>query len=226
MRYFIICLLTISLGYAQENTYSSRVINNFSALDTNLSGAWIKNPIYHQIQGTVYLYDNWLTYGVITTNENLNISLKGLNYDTSIDHFVAKISMDSVYKFDNSNIKEVIINKVKFKKYLSTEFNRKVYFQVIAIGKEIEFLKRTTKKLTPGILNPMTQVASPDKYVNKTTYYIFRENELKEMRLRKKAFCKLFGENSKVINKYISDKNLSLNEDRNLQVILNYYNTL
>ena len=219
-------MLTISLGFAQKNSYSSRVINDFSALNTNLSGAWIKNPIYHQIQGSVYLYENWLTYGIITTNEDLNISIKGLNYDTSIDHFVAKISTDSVYRFDNSNIKEVLINKVKFKKYPITEFNEKVYFQVMAIGKNIELLKRSTKKLSRGILNPMTQVASPDKYVNKTTYYIFTENELKEIKLKKKAFCKLFGENSKIISKYISEKKLSLNEERNLQVILNYYNTL
>ena len=43
MRYLIIiCLLTISLVFSQENTYTSRVINDFSAINTNLSLCDIK----------------------------------------------------------------------------------------------------------------------------------------------------------------------------------------
>lgn len=226
MRFFlIISLLSITLGFSQENSDSNRITNNFSAFESNLTGAWVKNA-NTKIKGTVYLYDNWMTSGIITTLDGVNVSLKGLNYDTHSDSFVAKVSNDSVYMFNNANIKEVRINSTNFKRYPIMGKNKNVFYQTLAVGKDMEIIKKGVKKIKPGIVNRLTQVASPDEYVLKSTYYLLSDNELKEIKLKKKAFSKLFGDNSKTISNFISDEKLSVSDERDLQVILNYYNTL
>ena len=223
MRVVIIFFLFITFALGQNNS-EVRIRNDYSALNPNLSGAWIYNNEVNNVQGSYYLFKDWSLQGILITNNDQNLSLTGLNYDTKTNSFVAKVSEDSVYVFNNDNIKEVIISRKKFKRYLNT--GMKSYFEVVAVSKDIEILKKYEKKLKKGTLNPLTQQTSPDHYVDIITYYFYNQGKLKELKLAKKPFINMFGEKSEVIKKYISKNNVSLNDERNFQTILNYYNTL
>ena len=223
MRVVIIFFLFITFALGQNNS-EVRIRNDYSALNPNLSGAWIYNNEVNNVQGSYYLFKDWSLQGILITNNDQNLSLTGLNYDTKTNSFVAKVSEDSVYVFNNDNIKEVIISRKKFKRYLNT--GMKTYFEVVAVSKDIEILKKYEKKLKKGTLNPLTQQTSPDLYVDIITYYFYNQGKLKELKLAKKPFINMFGEKSEVIKKYISKNNVSLNDERNFQTILNYYNTL
>ncbi|MFH6768110.1 hypothetical protein V8G56_05115 [Gaetbulibacter aquiaggeris] len=223
MRVVIIFLLFITFALGQNNS-EVRIRNDYSALNQNLSGAWIYNNEVNNVQGSFYLFKDWSIQGILITNNDQNLSLTGLNYDTKTNSFVAKVSEDSVYVFNNENIKEVIINRKKFKRYLNT--GMKTYFEVVAVSNDIEILKKYEKKLKKGILNPFTQQTSPDNYVDVITYYFYNHGKIKELKLAKKPFINMFGEKSEAIKKYISKNNVSIKDERNFQTILNYYNTL
>ncbi len=227
MRLLLLLFMLNVMVCQSQSSNSKRLTNDYSALNTNLSGAWISSNSANNIEGSVYLYDKWETNNaIILTKDGQKLSIKGLNYDTMIDAFVAKVATDSVYVFNNNDIKEVRINENRFKRYFAEEINRLVYFQVLAVGKDMEFLKTNTKKIKNGMLNPLTQVSTPDKYVNDSKIFLKRGNKITEIKLKKKAFSRLFDKNSKAISSFISNENLSLNDERNLQKILNYYNTL
>ena len=185
-----------------------------------------KNESSKETKGSVYLYENWNTIGVIVTNENKSMSMGGLNYDTESDVFVVKSSKDSVYMFDDTNLKEVVINKKRYKKYFNLEDGTQYYLEILARNNDIEILKKTNKKIRFGLLDPLTQISADDEYIAVKTYYLKKGDEISEIKLKKKPFCNVFGKESKAIKKFISNKNLSLSDERSLQVILNYYNTL
>ncbi len=219
-------LILISSNFYSQSHEIGAGLQNLTNDSAYTSGTWIRNFEDPTIKGSVYLYENWFTQGIITTKEDKNISIKGLNYETKNDSFVAKISTDSIYIFNDSNIKEVRINNDRFKKYFNQETNSLSFFQVLAVGKDIEILKLNSKKIKNGAINPLTQVKEHDKYINEFKYYLKRGQDIKEIKLKKNAFCRLFTEDSKSINSFISENNLSLKDERNLQVILNHYNTL
>lgn len=224
MKYFFIISFLFGLTSLAQDDTSARVKNDYSAFKANLSGAWIFNNVTNNVNGNVYLFENWNTYGIIRTNTNQNLVLSGLNYDTKTDSFVAKVSEDSVYVFNNADIKEIIINKKLFKSYLN--LGEPSYYEVLATSNNIEILKKHEKILKKGMVDPLTQKASPDKYIDKYSYFSFKDGKIEELKLSIKPFTNIFGEKSEDIKKYISKNNFSIKEDKNFQAILNYYNTL
>ena len=72
----------------------------------------------------------------------------------------------------------------------------------------------------------MTQTSTPDKYVDVKRVFFKKGNEVTETKLSKKQFYKLFDDKSNLIKAYVSKNRMSLKDDKNLQKILNYYNTL
>jgi hypothetical protein len=223
MRVVIIFFFFITLALGQNNS-EVRIRNDYSAFNANLSGGWIYNNKVINVQGSYYLFEDWNTQGIVVTNNDQNLSLSGLNYDTRTNSLVAKVSEDSLYVFNNDNIKEIIINRKKFKRYLNTGVQ--TYFEVVAVSKDIEILKKYEKSLKKGTLNPLTQQTSPDKYVDDITYFFYNDGKIQELKLAKKSFINMFGEKSEAIKKYISKNNVSVKDERNFQTILNYYNTL
>lgn len=224
MKYIFIILFLFGLTSLAQDDSSARINNDYSALRANLTGAWIFNTKTNNVDGSVYLFENWNTYGIIKTNTNQNLALSGLNYDTKTDSFVAKVSEDSVYVFNNSDIKEVVINRKLFKSFLN--LGEPSYYEVLATSNNIKILKKHKKILKKGLLDPLTQKASSDKYVDKSTYYSFKDHKMEELKLSIKSFINVFGDKSEDIKKFISKNKFSIKEEKNFQAILNFYNTL
>ena len=221
---FLLILSTTVL--AQDDGTIGAGLNNLNSKSAYTAGTWIKNFEDTTIKGNVYLYENWNTVGVIVTSNDINLSIVGLNYDTKNNNFVAKVSEDSVYVFNNKDIKEVKINKNYFKPYKNNKDGSDKYYEVLAMSNDIEILNDNIKVVQKGKLNPITQVTEQDKYVNMPVYYLKMGDKINEIKLKNKSFSKHFGKKEKEIKSFINDKNLSLKDERNFQVILNYYNTL
>ncbi len=219
-KLFIVCFIS-SISYAQ---YDVNLAGNTSPL--NNSGLWVvSNLASENTEGSLYLFDNWSKKGQLVMVDDRKFSILGLNYDTKSDAFVVKVANDSIFMFDNSKLKEVKIGSQKFKKYNAVD-GKNTYLEVLAVSNDIEFLKYHGKKLKLGNVNPLTQVSEPDTYIDFNKIYYKKATEIKEIKLIKKKFCNLFEDKANEIKKFISKNKISLKDERNLQKILNYHNTL
>ena len=220
VKLLIICLVS-STSFAQ---YDVTTVGN-SDMAMNTTGLWIvTNDTTEDIEGSVYLYDNWKSYAVITTQEDKNIIIRNLNYDTKNGNFAVKVTHDSVYVFNNAGLKEVRLNSKKFKEY--TLKGKKCFLEVIAFNSDYTILKCYNKVIRKGKLNPLDQVKEKDRYVIKETIYFKKGNSIKEIKLNKKTLTKLFGKDAKALRDYINDNNLNVKDEKRLQTILNFQNTL
>lgn len=225
-RLSILLIVLAACSFAQDNGVYGAGLNNLTSDSAYTSGSWVTNYQDTSIKGSVYLFENWSTKGIITTQSDRNLAIEGLNYDTLNDNFVVKVSTDSVFVFNNIDIKEININNHKFKAYGTPNTSTKSYFEIIAVGHDVEFLKQYEKKIKKGKLDPLTQLLEQDKYVETSTYFFKRGNELEEIKLNKKSFSKLFGEHKDKIKAFIKLEHLAIKEEKNIQVVVNYYNTL
>lgn len=217
-------LLNVLVVFAQRDD-STRITNDYSGLSANAAGAWISNPIDDGVEGSVYLYDNWESSAVVTTQDaDKKLVIKDLNYDTKHSNFVVKVTNDSVYVFNNALIKEVRLNNKKFKQY--TLRGKKRFLEVVAFNNNFEFLKNYEKVIRKGKLNPLTQVKETDRYILKEIIYYKKGNSIKEIKLNKKTFTKLFGKDAKNVRGFINENNINVKDEKNIQTILNFQNTL
>jgi len=126
--------------------------------------------------------------------------------------------------FNNALIKEVRLNNKKFKEY--TLKGEKRFLEVVAFNNNFEVLKNYDKVVRKGKLNPLTQVKETDRYIIKETISINKEISIEEIKLNKKTFTKLFGKDAKQVRDFINDKSINVKDEKKLQTILNFQNTL
>ena len=202
-------------------------VNTAGNVPSTNSGLWVvnSNNTDNKIEGSPYLFENWNTKGIITSIDDKTTSIQNLNYDIIIDAIVLKMSADSLFIFENKNIKEVKINNKTFKRFYDS--NTSSYFQVLAVGQDLRILKKYELTIREGVFNQLTQQKStPDKYIINESYHSMKENRIQEFKLNKKSLCELFGENSSKIKKFISTEKMDIKNEENLQLILNYNDTL
>lgn len=216
-----------SMSFAQ---YDVTTVGNSDMYSSN-AGLWVVTKgTSDNIGGSLYLLNNWFAKGYLVTREDKILSITGLNYDSKNDAFVVKIAEDSIFMFDDSKLKEVKIDDKKFKKYFNVpnlgNQSKNSYLEVLGSTNDMDFLKYHGKKLKLGRVNPLTQSSTPDEYVDMHKIYFKKGDSINEVKLNKKEICQLFGEKSNEIKKFISKNKISLKEEKNLQKILNYYNSL
>lgn len=98
------------------------------------------------------------------------------------------------------------------------------FFEVIEDGK-IALLKKTDIEIKKPDYNVALSVGSLDeKILKKDTYYLLKGKELQEV--RRKKFFAAFGDQASVVEAYADKNSLSPGDPRELQLIVQYYNSL
>lgn len=220
-RILIICLVSTT-SFAQ---YDVTTVGN-TDMATNTTGLWVvTNDTTEDIEGSVYLYDSWKSYAILITQDNdKKLVIKDLNFDTKHNNFVVKVTPDSVYVFNNALIKEVRLNNKNFKEY--TLKGEKRFLEVIAFNTDYEILKNYNKEISKGQLNPLTQVKGTDRYIVKETIYYKEGNSIKEIKLSKKSFSNIFGKDAKKVRGFINANKINVKDEKKIQTVLNFQNTL
>ena len=219
----LLIFLFPALSFAQYDT--NTVGNNPASIYT--TGLWIvNNSKSNTTEDSYYLLKNWQSKGYITKDDGEVITVPGLNYDMHSDAFAMKVSRDSIFLFNDKGVKEVHIGTKKFRKYKNIANIKHSYFEVLASSNDIEILKHHSIRRIKGLLNPLTQVTPPDKLVDVKRFFLKKGFRAQETKLKTKQFCQFFDSKSKRIKSYISNNKISLKDEKQLQKILNYHNTL
>lgn len=221
-------ILTSFIGVSQKTVDSKIVMAGAQQFvnNTSLEGAWIKSTTPDDVIGTVYLHDDWNTFGTVSLQNGVNFSMNGLNYDTLNDHMVVKMSGDSIYIFEDSNVKEIKIRNKSFKKVTVTNTEMNGFYEILGIGNNVEILKKHTKRIKRSIKDPLSQIIKPDVYVNDETYYFKTGDTMKSFKFKARPFFALFGDEGEELKQFCDDNNIKFKDERVIQRILNYYNTL
>ncbi len=223
-NYFLICFMLISsLICAQESSTDLNArLDVTGELSVRNSGLWIKPSIRPEIKGDVYLFVGWNNVASIITGTGEKYKLKNINFDTNQKMFATKAATDSVFVFSRESIKQVMVNNKMFKRY-SKDFDYD-YYEVIAFSKGKEVLKQSFKVIKKGSKDPFTNTYKSDEYVLKSKYFFSSTSGIKEIKLKKKPFSNLFGDDSKGIKEIISEQKINLKKDSDIVKLFKIYN--
>ncbi|UII23314.1 hypothetical protein [Fulvivirga ligni] len=213
--------LWINISYAQ--TYlTTRGDNN--------AGASIEYRLFNDgdtdMEGSPYINKEWLP-GKIITSTGLEISVDQLNYHIARQILTFKENGKELTPQPTLIVHQFTLGLKKFEKIIYN--NKKEAFQVLVESESgIDLLKGFNISIQPGKASNGIIQATPDKYVQKESYF-YRNSEnssLIEFKPSKKETLSLFGNKSSQMKNFISANKLNTRKEEDLIQIFNHYNTL
>jgi hypothetical protein len=217
---FIVLITLITNSQTQTNL--SSFDDNTGGIDTNYEGFWVRPSVKNNtISGSPYLLEDWNSKAVIFSTSGDIFKIDKLNYDTTKERFVVKMTKDSVFVLDSSTIQKVILNRKMYKPYIKN--GEKNFYQNVASAKGIGFFKKSVKVIKKASkVDLFTDTGK--KYVLKTNFYIHKDDEIQKIKPKNKYFLKFFNKDDATkIKEYISNNKLSIKNDSDLKKIFQYY---
>ena len=181
--------------------------------------------------GTPYNHPSYLM-GNVYKNDSLWANNIALRYNAVADEMEIKESLttdDSEAKVltKSPDVYVKIVNDI----YIFAPYKGGIegggYFQVLFEGSKIGLFKKPTKKFTEA-KKASTSITRdlPASFKDKPVYYIVDKSgkyfELPSSRSKK---LKVFGSNKDAIKKYVGEKDLDLNKERDLIRVIRHYDT-
>ena len=181
--------------------------------------------------GTPYNHPNYLM-GNVYKNDSLWANNIALRYNAIADEMEIKESLAS----DNAEAKVLtkspdVYVKIMNDIYIFAPYKGGIegggYFRVLFEGNKIGLFKKPKKKFSAA-KKATTSITrdQPASFVDKPVYYIVDKNgkyfELPSSRSKK---LKVFGKNKDVIKKFVVDKQLDLNKEKDLIRVIRHYDT-
>ncbi|WP_435263748.1 hypothetical protein [Tenacibaculum sp. nBUS_03] len=213
----ILCLSFVSLLVNSQvegfNFNPQKIGGTFQ--NTNLNS---KNSFNENMKGSIYLFKSWKNLSTLTSFSNKKLKIDNLNYDIENKQFVAKISNDSIYIFNN--LKTVKTPLSSFKNIDGT------FYELLVDGK-VQLLKEYTGKYKKAVINKMTnQVVKKPQYVKTEILYLRQNKKIKKIKLKRSSIQKITSSKKEDIKKYIKSNKLSYKKENDVIKILNYFNEL
>lgn len=219
--FFLVFLNNLLAQDVTTNSKNFRTDTFTGKVSATGTGFWVpaKN-LNTDISGSVYLFDNWIGNYNIFDKSNNKFLVTNLNYNLSTNTLESKVSNDSVFQFDLSNIKKVAFGNKKYEvvdgKLVESLFN----------SEKLNIYKEFSVKIVEASLNPMTQENITDrKYVKKSKFLVNKNGLVQDFKVNKKNVLSLFGKNQEVVKKYVKDNNLSYSDENDLFKILKKFNS-
>ncbi|WP_162428636.1 hypothetical protein [Pontibacter pudoricolor] len=180
-------------------------------------------------EGTVYLYDNWIT-GTLYTSSGHVLQDASLKYDIKND--VMEINTaDGVKTLLGKYIRQFELQEPAQKAlYVSGSDNdvaaglHTAFYKVLATSPDINLLMRTELHLKRSDYSPQFDVGSKtDKLVKKEKLFLAKGNDLTEL---EKDSYPVFGDKADRVKAYAKAKKLKLNKKEDAIAILEFYSSL
>ncbi|WP_298495329.1 hypothetical protein [uncultured Algibacter sp.] len=196
------------------------------------SGVWIKSSSSKaKVEGSYYLFSNWGNIGSFYLIGNEGYKVPKVNFNVRFNRFEANMgndgSKDSIFAFNSQSIKKVILGSKVFVKKQVAGKGSNYFLELIQEGDKVSLLKSYNAVISPGTVNPMTQQKmKADKIDIKTSYFVDRNGELEEIKLKKSTILKLMSDKKDEIKSFLNEHSLSFKKDPDIKEIFNYYNSI
>lgn len=236
MRIILVLLFisTATMGFAQDaaenvdanSTSNTNVLQGIAG--GSLGGrqftgqATFYNPKFDR-EGSIYLFDGWDQSAIIfPKGVNQGFTERQMNFNIQRSLFETRVKGDSIKAFNFASIEKIIVDGRTFKSFYLEELQRQKIFEVVYKGKDFTLLKGYTVDILEASPNPM--IARPrDKYIQRVTYYVETDTELKEFKLKKKAILsRLDASAAERAKEYAKKYDKSFTNEDELRMILNY----
>ena len=220
-------LRAVNLSNASNGLGSSGYgSNNFMSY---LNGEWVKDSSEDNLYvGSNYLFNNWSNNAVVYDLTGKGYKLVDCNFNVATNKVEAMLdnTEDKTFVFNSRDISKIKIgNKYFAKKKIDN--NPNYLLEVIQEGDRISLLKLYKTVLIPGSVNPMTQKKlSKDKISINSSYYVDRDGNLEEIKLKKSKVLKLMSDKKDELKSFLSENKLSFKEEGDIKKIFSYYNSI
>jgi hypothetical protein len=219
-----IVLLTLffsTIVCSQNKTNSTNDFQNIVG-STATTGMWVPSAVADAtIEGTVYLFPSWEQVHHIHLKNNQDLKLYNLNYNIQTRILESQVAKDSVFQFNIESF-----DKIKRGNYTYKVIN-KVLYQEIFDGQKIKCFKGFSISTTPGVFNPLTQsMTKLAKYVIKEKYYYQLKDDFIEFKPSKKNILKIVADKKEIVSAEIKDKKYDVDNDNDLNLLLQFYDSL
>lgn len=226
MKFIFTLILTFYVGslLAQNEAAVNNTSNSFSTVlkpnaDNFSGGFFFYNP-RRDVKGTVYLFDDWSNFAMISTKDNYKFLVRNVNINIERNNIQAKISNDSIFEFNLNDIEKITINNKVYKNIYGK--NGKRIYEIIYESDSFSILKGFETKIISGSPNPMVN-RSDDKIVRNKSYFLKTEMNINPFRLSKNKILKLLANDQERINKikqYVKSNRLSYKKDEDVRKAL------
>ncbi|QKJ28956.1 hypothetical protein HQ865_04040 [Mucilaginibacter mali] len=186
---------------------------------TDVTGRPFNVRNYDGVEGSPYLYDDWMSGTVKMSNGSVykNVYLK-FNGKEGKPYFKGKD--DSVLEFVDPIAEFTINNNGADQQFIS---NNGAFYQVLTNGR-INLLKQPVKEIQQ---NPTYVGAAPTKtFISADKYFILKDNKTTPFKRDKKAVTTALADKQTQIEAYLKKENPNLKDDADLAKLFIYYNSL
>ena len=233
MKLFLIILTVFAslLCFGQQPNLNTPVdmvdqVSNMENLIRALSFQTSMEPKAENVEGTAYLHDEFENGDVLLAT---GVKYTGipLRYNVYNDQIEFRNQAGKVYNINNpEGIRELIIGDSRFI-YVGCLRNKKMqgaFVEVISEG-HISLLKHHRIKIQPAKPAQTHQEAQAPKFVKIPSEYLIRKADgVGQYFKNEKELLALLSDKKSEISKLISRENLSVNQEKDLIRIINFYN--
>jgi hypothetical protein len=188
-----------------------------------------------KVIGDTYLDTHWKNSNIMLYEKEQLIEGYPARYDIYLDELEVKgrngvkvLAGAKVKSFvwadSSTRTPEYYINGKGFKNEDDVPFTG--FFQVLSEG-SIPLLKKTFIDIKKADYNIQFNVGSPDdKILKKDKFYALKENKLINVPASRKKILTLFNDNTRVVEVFIKENNLTTSNEEDLKLIFEHYNAI
>jgi hypothetical protein len=238
MKYFF-CVLLLCFNFCQNINAQVTGGNAFQTQNIYtgyaVSGNDVVLPVYKggsDIQGSPFFSKDWAQGAVTTTDKNTYSDKLEFMYDkTDNTLYVKNTDSNKILKADISKISSFSLITDKQHTFIKGDLVNRDYtgkfFEVLVLDeKKYSLFKLTRTEFqhaqTSAASQAMTESISPGKYVDNVTYFLYANNVLQQVELKKKAFVKAMNAGEDKAQTYIDENKGNFNES----YVISMLNTL
>jgi len=224
---YIVVLFISTSSFSQDIGAERGVpqIHAFGQLGASTTKNNLGDENINLVRAKIYYYPTYNNTGSIITTTGRKYSITNINFNIYSNNFDSKMSADSIYVFDNNQIKSVKINNKIFKTYFNSEVSRNRMYEVIYESDNVTLLRKD-KMVYTEVRDPLNVNKPKINYKKEVNYYVKKADNLKKIVLKKKSMLKLFNDKKNIVADYAKKNNLSFKNERDVSMILKYYNSL